>query len=73
MPVGADAGGVADLGAVLAVMEPGVETEGPLPTRVDSDGFRPHENISDPGIFQPLLQPVWPATRAKTNPVNTQF
>jgi len=58
VPVDADAGGVADLGAVLAVIEPGVETDGPLPTRVDSDGFRPQENMSDPGIFQPLLQPV---------------
>ncbi len=58
VPVGADAGGVADLGAVLAVKEPGVETEGPFPTRVDSDGFRPQENMSDPGIFQPLLHPV---------------
>jgi len=74
VPVGEEeVGGIADLGVVLAVMEPGVETVGPLPTRVDSEGFLPQENMSEPGIFQPLLQPVWPASTAKTIHVNTQF
>jgi hypothetical protein len=73
VPIGAEAGGVADLGVALAVVEPGVEIDGPFPTSVDSDGLRPQENMSDPGIFQPLLQPVCPASKARTNPVKTQF
>ena len=32
--------------------------EGPEPANVDSDGFLPQENMSAPGIFHPLLQPV---------------
>jgi hypothetical protein len=64
--------GEGPFGLVLipAAAEPGLETEGPLPTKVDSEGLRPQENISALGIFQPLLQPVWlPASMAKTNPV----
>jgi hypothetical protein len=41
---------------------------GLLPARLDSVGFLDQENISLPGIFQPLLQPVCvPATAAITS------
>jgi hypothetical protein len=59
-----------DFDPKLAVAAPGVETVGPLPTKVDSEGFRLQENISALGIFQPLLQPDWvPARKANINPV----
>lgn len=52
----------------------GMAIDGPVPARVLSEGLRVHENISEPGIFQPLLQPVWvPAMTAKTIPVRIQF
>lgn len=74
LPDGAVGGGLDDFAVALAVVDPGVEIEGPFPTKVDSEGFRPQENMSVPGIFQPLLQPVWlVASIAKTIPVYTQF
>jgi hypothetical protein len=52
----------------------GIAIEGPVPASVLSDGLRVQENMSDPGIFQPLLQPVWvPAMTAKTIPKRIQF
>jgi len=35
----------------------GIERLGLLPASVASDGFRDQANISEPGIFQPLLHP----------------
>ena len=59
---------------LVGVPADGMAIEGPVPARVLSDGLRVHENISDPGIFQPLLQPVWvPAMTAKTIPKRIQF
>jgi hypothetical protein len=47
---------------------PETERLGLLPARLDSVGFFDQENISLPGIFQPLLQPVCvPATAAITS------
>ena len=36
----------------------GIWIDGPEPVRVLSEGLRFHENMSLPGIFQPLLQPT---------------
>jgi hypothetical protein len=47
---------------------PETDRLGLLPARLDSVGFFDQENISLPGIFQPLLQPVCvPATAAITS------
>lgn len=47
---------------------PETDRLGLLPARLDSVGFLDQENMSLPGIFQPLLQPVCvPATAAITS------
>lgn len=47
---------------------PETDKLGLLPARLDSVGFFDQENMSLPGIFQPLLQPVCvPATAAITS------
>jgi hypothetical protein len=50
-------GAVGLLGFDVAI-DWGIATDGPVPDRVDSDGFLVQENMSAPGICQPLLQPV---------------
>jgi hypothetical protein len=40
-----------------AVELEGMDIEGLEPERVDSEGFRVQENMSAPGMVQPLLQP----------------
>jgi len=61
--------GVFFVDGLVGVPFDGIAIEGPVPARVLSEGLRVHENMSDPGIFQPLLHPVWvPAMTAKTIP-----
>jgi hypothetical protein len=55
-------------------LEPGTDSVGLLPASDASEGFLFQENISVPGIFHPLLQPVWvPATTATTSTSRDQF
>jgi len=52
----------------------GIDKLGLLPANVDSDGFLDQGNISDPGIFQPFLQPVCvPATTTTTTAIRVQL
>jgi hypothetical protein len=52
----------------------GIARLGLLPAKVDSDGLRDQENMSAPGIFQPLLQPVCvPATTTTTTAIRVQL
>jgi len=52
----------------------GIDKLGLLPANVDSDGFLDQGNMSDPGIFQPLLQPVCvPAATMTTTAIRVQL
>lgn len=52
----------------------GIDRLGLLPAKVDSLGFRDQENMSEPGIFHPLLQPVCvPVTTTTTTASRVQF
>jgi hypothetical protein len=52
----------------------GIDKLGLLPASVDSLGFLDHEKRSEPGIFHPLLQPVWvPATATTTRAILVQL
>lgn len=65
---------VAGLVAADVLEFSGIEIDGLEPVRVLSDGLRFHENMSLPGIFQPLLQPTCePAMTVRINPKRTQF
>lgn len=54
----ANALGVLFVAGLVGVDEDGIESDGLEPVSVDSLGLRDQENISAPGIFQPLLHPV---------------
>jgi len=52
----------------------GIDKLGLLPAKVDSLGFRDQANMSEPGIFHPLLQPVCvPATTTTTTASRVQL
>ena len=52
----------------------GIARLGLLPARVDSLGFLDQENMSEPGIFHPLLHPVCvPATTTTTTASRVQL
>jgi hypothetical protein len=52
----------------------GIDMLGLLPANVVSEGFFDHGNISAPGIFQPVLQPVCvPARATTTRLIRVQF
>jgi hypothetical protein len=52
----------------------GIDKLGLLPAKVDSEGFFDHENMSEPGIFQPLLHPACvPATTTTIAAIRVQF
>ena len=48
----------------------GIDMLGLLPAKVDSEGFLDHGNMSEPGIFHPVLQPVCDPAIATTTKVN---